>query len=434
MNNPIKLSVSSILLAGIMTGCSQQQIQQGYTDNSTPVDVQASKQQPVHKSISRSKKVKVTKKKKKKSARKSKKKTKKIRKKSKKDIGLPPAKAGQCYAKVKKAAKYKTLSKRILIKKASSKRVVSRAPQYQWVNKRVLVKPAGYTQRIIPAVYKTITKKVMVKPSYLTWKKGKGLITKIDNTTGEILCRVKVPATYKKVKQKVLVQAARTIKTPQAAVYKTVKHKKLISPTQYKTIYTPARYKTKKYRVKTAASKYVWRQVICETNVSKSQRGRANKKKIHKVKRYKEKSYVKKYPKPQRKTRTQSKNRHYLAQKRTNLRKATFSRKVASQQRVRKTASRLNKIDNVAPKVVIKAEPVPVIRQASKKSKPKVRLTKANAVFRIQTALAEKGFSPGKIDGKLGPATVAALTAFQRKNGLPTGRLNRTTLQALDLI
>jgi peptidoglycan hydrolase-like protein with peptidoglycan-binding domain len=74
------------------------------------------------------------------------------------------------------------------------------------------------------------------------------------------------------------------------------------------------------------------------------------------------------------------------------------------------------------------------VNNRAKVNKPTVRLTKQNAVLRIQTALSQRGFNPGGIDGKLGPATVAALTAFQRQNGLAIGKLNRATLSALRLI
>lgn len=435
MNSPIKLSVSSILLAGIMSGCSQQQIQQDYTNNSIQRGSTVSSERQVFapKKVYKqqfAKKVKTVKKKKKK----------KTAKKSKSNIGFPPAKLGQCYAKVKKPATYKTRTKKVLLKKATSKRVFVRRAQYQWINKRVLVRPLSYSQRVIPAVYKTVTKRVMVKPSYLTWKKGHGLITRIDNTTGEILCRVKVPAVYKKVNKKVLVRAARTIKTPRPAVYKTVKNKKRISPAQYKMVRTPARYTTKSYRVKTASAKYIWRQVICKTNVSKNYRSKIHQQKIHnkthKAKAYQPKSYVKRHPKQRRAVRAKSTSRHNLVQKRTDYRKVSYSRNMTSPQQVRTNRHKpaILKASYKPPRAVANINQAPRVKKVSKINKQKARLTKTNAIFRIQTALLERGFNPGKVDGKLGPATVAALTEFQRKKGLTTGKLNRATLRALDLI
>jgi hypothetical protein len=433
MNSPIKLSVSSILLAGIMAGCSQQQIQQGYADNSVREGSKVSREYQVStpKRIHKSHAVK----------------KKKSTKKHKSDIGFPPAKLGQCYAKVRKPATYKTFNKRVLVKKATSKRVFVRSAQYQWINKRVLVRPASYMQRVIPAIYKTVTKRVMVKPSYLTWKKGKGLMTKIDNTTGEILCRVKIPAVYKKVNRKVLVRAAQTIKTPRPAVYKTVKQKKLGSPAQYKVVRTPARYSMKKRRVKTASAKYIWRQVICKTNVSKNYKGKIHHKKIHKAdkkKTYKPKFYakksLKKYSKKQRVVGTKFNSRDELAQKRkrANNRQVSYSRRVVSPPLVRANMQKpaFVKTSYKPLKSAAKVKQAPEVRMVTKikENKSRVSLTKANAIFRIQTALSERGFNPGKVDGKLGPATVAALTEFQRQKGLRTGKLNRATLIALNLI
>ncbi len=488
MNTPIKLSVSSILLAGILTGCSQQQIKPQYTDDSIHRSSQVTTGQ-----VKQKKQVI----KKRSYASTSKKKTASKRvKKLNKNIGMPPAKLGQCYAKAKKPATYKTLTKRVLIKKPTAKRVLVRGPQYRWINKKVLMRPASYTQRVIPAVYRTVNKRVMVKPSYLTWKKGKGLITRIDHATGEILCRVKIPAVYKNVKRKVLVRAARTIKTPRPAVYKTVKNKRLVSPAQYKTVRTPARYTNKRYRVKTASARYIWRQAVCKTNVSKNYKNKSHKrkgyktshkKKFYKAKQRKTKTYAKKYSKKRRTIRAKARPHTVKRVKRTNYRKASYSRKMASTQRVRahkkqvirkanyrkaialqKAAPQKARVNRYRPstvkkiytpsrkeahaiRTVMKAKPAParvarkvirvskpapvrIVRKANKVNKPKVRLTKQNAILRIQTALTQRGFNTGSIDGKLGPNTVSALTAFQRQNGLKTGRLTRETLRALGLI
>ena len=46
------------------------------------------------------------------------------------------------------------------------------------------------------------------------------------------------------------------------------------------------------------------------------------------------------------------------------------------------------------------------------------RGAQGSAVERLQRALAAEGFSPGGVDGRFGPATEAALIAFQRAHGL----------------
>jgi peptidoglycan hydrolase-like protein with peptidoglycan-binding domain len=50
----------------------------------------------------------------------------------------------------------------------------------------------------------------------------------------------------------------------------------------------------------------------------------------------------------------------------------------------------------------------------------------------VQRVLADRGYYTGPIDGVIGPATRAALAAFQRAENLqPTGGLNTRTLAAL---
>ena len=87
-------------------------------------------------------------------------------------------------------------------------------------------------------------KKLLVKPAHTVWKKGSGLIEKIDNSTGELMCLVEVPAEYETVKTKVLVspETTQTISIP--AEYETVKVKKVATAATTKTIEIPAEYKT----------------------------------------------------------------------------------------------------------------------------------------------------------------------------------------------
>ena len=55
-------------------------------------------------------------------------------------------------------------------------------------------------------------------------------------------------------------------------------------------------------------------------------------------------------------------------------------------------------------------------------------------VSKLQTALNDKGFHPGAIDGNFGPGTEAALIAFQKSEGLlPDGIVGQATQKALGL-
>jgi peptidoglycan hydrolase-like protein with peptidoglycan-binding domain len=54
-------------------------------------------------------------------------------------------------------------------------------------------------------------------------------------------------------------------------------------------------------------------------------------------------------------------------------------------------------------------------------------------ISKIQEALNNAGFSPGKVDGVMGWRTTNALKAFQEKNELATGGITYETVQKLGI-
>lgn len=229
---------------------------------------------------------------------------------------LPPAaKPGECYARVFVAPKYTTTSEQViktaasarvetlpaqfqwgeetvLVKEATSRLVVVPAT-YGWETEEVLVKPASSKLVAVPAVYETKTERVLVKPEHTVWKKGvnTGSLTRIDDTTGEIMCLVTIPAEYKTVSSRVMVSAATTRETGIPAEYKTVKRKVQKSapttraieiPAEYKTVRVrkiasaassrsieiPATYQTVTKRQQTADGYLEWRSILCDTNAT----------------------------------------------------------------------------------------------------------------------------------------------------------------------
>ena len=364
--------------------------------------------------------------------------------------GLPPAKPGQCYAKVKVPPKYITKSKRVFIQAASSKRVLVRAPQYRWVSKKVLVRKAQYINRTIPAVYRNQSKRVQVRPAYHKWEKGRhSPIQRIDNMTGEIMCRVTVPAQYKTVNKRVQVRAAQNVRKFIPAVYKTVKQKQRVSGAIYKTVNRPARYATKNYRVKVAGARYVWRPIICAKNAPKHHKYKAKYRKpaaMHRPVKRTQKQHYK---------RSAAGNSgisyaQYLAVMNAPL-KSKATKKKAVKKKIAKKMMMPKKVeDKVEEKVIPKSKPIKmapkgtelpkaapeakvVEKAAEKPAKNKAQIQK-NIVYGIQAALKSKGYNPGALDGKMGPNTAAALKAFQSSRGLPVGVLSKDTFRALGLV
>jgi hypothetical protein len=73
---------------------------------------------------------------------------------------------------------------------------------------RVTTREASERVETIPAKYEEVEEKVLVEEAHSVWQKGRGLIEKVDNTTGEIMCLVEVPASYKTVRKQVVVKPA----------------------------------------------------------------------------------------------------------------------------------------------------------------------------------------------------------------------------------
>lgn len=227
---------------------------------------------------------------------------------------LPPnAKPGECYARVfvppvyetdtKEVllseaseevnlipATYETVEERVLVEEVSERWEVVPAT-YGWATEEVMTKPASKRLQRVPATYEKVSEQVIDTPAHTIWKKGRGLTETVDNATGEIMCLVEVPATYKTVTKTILKSAARveeveipaqytTVKrrvmeNPPSvrkveipAEYKTVKVTKLVSPPEARRTPVPARYQTVSSRHMVAGGKMEWRAVLCETNTT----------------------------------------------------------------------------------------------------------------------------------------------------------------------
>lgn len=236
---------------------------------------------------------------------------------------LPPAKPGECYARILIPAKYETVSERVVDQEASERVEVIPA-QYEWVEERVLVSEGGERIEVVPATYKTVTETVVIEPAryelktiparyetrqervlvregYTTWKKGEGIIgqtmdggtvTDVRGTpTGEIMCLIEVPPEYKMVEKRVLVQQAstqrveipavtRTVtkqvidqpastrRVPIPAKYDTMTVRKEVTPASERRVPIPATYRSVTKQRKVAEEQLVWREVLCETNTT----------------------------------------------------------------------------------------------------------------------------------------------------------------------
>lgn len=229
------------------------------------------------------------------------------------DLYPPNAKPGECYARVLTPAVYDQISKQVMVQGASEKievipaeytmvdetvlvkeasEVLKTVPaEYKWVEEQYMIEPEKTELVTVPETYRNISEQILVKPAYTTWKKGRGPIEKIDDSTGEIMCLVEVPAEYKTVSQRVLDQAAYTQTKTIPAVYKTVKKrvlvsparvvkeevpaeystvsvKKLVKPARENKITIPAVYDSVNERTLVSEANLQWQSILCETNTT----------------------------------------------------------------------------------------------------------------------------------------------------------------------
>lgn len=177
------------------------------------------------------------------------------------------AKPGECYARVFVPPRYQMVTQRVLSRQASE-RVETIPPKYEVVEEKVMVRQASKRLEEVPAEYGWVEEKVLVEAARTEWKEGRGIIEKVDNTTGEIMCLVDIPANYQTVRRQVVTKPATTREIEIPAEYETVKVTKMVSPPQEKHIPIPEEYTTLTRTEKVSDGYMEWKRVMCETNMT----------------------------------------------------------------------------------------------------------------------------------------------------------------------
>ena len=324
-------------------------------------------------------------------------------------LNLADAKVGNCYAEYHIPAQYKTETQQVLKTEASSKVEIIPA-KYEWKEERVLVKEASSKLIEVPAVYETVTEKVLVKPASTEWKKGRGPIERLNNSTGDIMCLVEVPAVYKTVTKRVLKTPSSTKKVEIPAEYKVEKVRKLVTPAKEKKTEIPATYETVTKRIKTADEKVMW--ALRGSKVDGKATGA--------VLCMKEIPAVYKTVK-QKKVKTPAT---------TKVVEIPAEYKVIKKRKLARPAAE-KKIEIPAKTQVVTKK----IKIAEESMQWRSVLCETNMsgtkITDIQRALKKAGYNPGAIDGVIGKQTLVAVEEFQRKNNLPRGGLTIQTLEKL---
>lgn len=326
-------------------------------------------------------------------------------------VDVDGAIAGMCFKEYFQPTQFKTETKDVLVSEASENIKIIPA-KYEMVEKKVLVKEAAKKIVEIPVSYETVTEKVLVEPAKTVWKKGNGLVEKVDNTTGEIMCLVEIPAVYKTITKKVVKSPATTKVVEIPAVYETVKMRKLVSPAKETRTKTPEAYKTVSKQVKIADAKFSWYAVHDTAKPEGKWTGNQ--------------ICLKEIP-----------AKFETFKKRVVKSPATIKKEevpaVYDVIKVRKLVAAAQEKRTKIPeefKMVTKRQKVGDERLEWRQVLCETNMTK-EIVLQVQEALKKAGYDPGSVDGVVGGATLRAVDNFQRSKDLPRGGLTIRTLETL---
>ena len=329
-------------------------------------------------------------------------------------IDLDSAQVGMCFHEHYVPETYKTVSEQILTKAATES--VSIVPaRYEMVEESLLVKEASTRLVSIPAQYGEEEERVLDKPAHTIWKKGRGPIQRIDEATGEIMCLVEVPATYKTIKRTVLRAPARTETVVVPAEYRTIKVKKLVSSASEERTPIAAEYGQVERQVVDQASGFVWHEISNTDHPTTTRTG--NKICLTETQ-------------PQYKTVTRT-IVETPAQSRTIEIPAVYK-----EVKVNKLVSAAREEVTAIPatyKTIQKRELVKDGYMAWRSILCETNMTRSR-IADLQRALKAEGhdIGPNGADGVIGAQTIEAVNEFQRANNLPVDKyINVATLKAL---
>lgn len=284
---------------------------------------------------------------------------------------LPPnAKPGECFARVLVPEQHRTEALNVLVSPEGN-RVVTTQPKYARMTEKVLISEASKRYEITPATYKKVKERILVAPE-------QRVLEPVEAKYKTVSERVEVRPAYQVWKSgrgpiEKLDEATGEIMclVTIPAVYKNLQKQVVMSPATTKTIVIPAKYETV---TKTVVDKpAMTREVIIPAKYGTLQ--------------------VSKLVQPATQKKIKVPAVYQSVQKRVQVSDATLEWR-------------------------------PILCETN---------TTPGVVMRLQTALKDKGYNPGNIDGVYGADTERAVVRFQKANSLPSGKLTLETLQRLNI-
>jgi len=326
-------------------------------------------------------------------------------------VNLDTVGENECFNEYFTPAEYRIEDRRVL-KRAGGERIEITPAEFESVDERVIVKEASNRLVNVPSVYRTETESILVEPARSVWKKGRGPLERIDDTTGEIMCLVEIPARYETITRSVLETPASTETVDVPATYKTMTVQRLVKPaTEVRTPIEPL-YATIQTRVKVADAGFFWLKEGENADSSAESTGRQ----VCLIPRPAEFTTIKKEV-------VESPAALNVVEKAAEYENIVVQRLVSPASEKRSQIPRRTK--TVSRQVQV-SPPTLVWRRVLCETNVTPAIVK-----NLQRALSREGFDPGRVDGVLGQGTLAAVKQYQEKNSLDVGGVTYDTLKAL---
>ena len=327
-------------------------------------------------------------------------------------IDITSAAVGSCYQEYYVAAKYEKTEKDVLVKEESEEIKVA-AAQFEEAEETVVVTQASKKKVYKAAEYEVVEEKVEIEPAKAVWKKGDGPITKIDNSTGEIMCLIQVPAKYKVIKKTVLKTPSSIDLVAVPEETKAIKISKLVSDATVDKVKIPAEYKKVTLTNRVSDAAFTWRATGTEGEG------------------------------------TYTGNQICLKEvpaKFAKIKKLVIDTAATVEEEKVEPVAKLIKVSNVATPAEEIRTKVPAefatVEKRSKVSSERLEwrrvLCKTNMGAdinkKIQQALKDAGVYEGTVDGNFGKGSLKAVERFQKENGMATGGLTIDVLEKLGVM
>jgi len=327
-------------------------------------------------------------------------------------VAIENTNVNECFREYFIAAKFEQTQKEVLVKEESEEIKIA-AAQFEEVEEIVTIKQASKKKIYKPAEYEIIEEKIEIEPAKAVWKKGVGPISKIDNSTGEIMCLIQVPAKYKIVKKTVLKSEPAVDLVEVPAETKALKVSKLVSDATVDKVKIPAEYKKVTITKKISDPLFIWRK----SGVTGDGRYTGNQICLKEI--------------PARFAKVKKLVVDTVA--------SIVEEKVDAVTKLVKVANVATEAEEIRTKVPAEFK---AVEKRSKISDERLEwrrvLCKTNMGpdinKRIQQALKDAGVYRGPVDGAIGRGTMIAVEKYQKENGLPSGGLTIDVLEKLGIM